>query len=156
MPDTIQSNPNIITLDRNIDPWSYSPTAVTNGNPAAEAREEYLQHQYAEQITAPDTEPVTVNEFETVPAQGELVGYATNQGNVIDPQNAEAVLAAAANAVDNIYGPTPEMLAAAAARENRERQNLAITQAGVYARRVEDMRDGALIAWGMPGDNSLN
>jgi hypothetical protein len=153
MPDTIQSNPNAIDLSSDIDVWQ-RPTVFDEKNPAVQALDEYMQHQYAEQLVAPDVE--SVNAYEAVPARGELTGYATNQGVVIDPQNAEAVLAAATHAVDNAFGATPEMLAAAADRENRERQNVAVTQAGVYAPRVEDMRDGALASWGMPGSDSLN
>jgi len=172
MPDTISPpNPGVIDLRSN-DVWQYPLGAdIDPDNPAAEAREEYRQQQYAEQLAAPDPEsfaiesgqplrPIregaAVNQFETVPGQNEAVTYTTNQGVVINPQHAEAVLAEAASAVDNAYGATPEMLAAAAARQSREQLAAAVAQAGVYAPRVEAMRDRALIDWGMPGDNSLN
>lgn len=149
MHDTIQPTPNAMTLGSEAGGWQSSADIIDN-NPAAEARAEYFQHTYAEALTAPEP----ANSLETVPAQGEIAGYAT--ARVIDPQHAETVLAAAATAVDNAYGATPEMQAAAVARENRERQAVAITQADAYAPRLLAMRDRALRDWGMPGDNSLN
>ena len=145
MSNTISpSNPNTITLDPNdVNVWQFPAGADVDSNPAADAHAEYLHHQYIETLSAPEP----VNELEAVPAPGEIAGYATNDGRAIDPHHTESVLAAAATAVDTAYGATPEVLAAAADRENRERKIAADEQAGIYAPRVVVMRDRALIDW---------
>jgi hypothetical protein len=154
MSDTISpSNPNAIDLNTDLDVWRFPVAADRDSNPAAEARAAFNQQQYVDYMAAPDTaEPV--NTYETVPPQEQVSSYATHTGEAVDPQHAEAVLVEAARVVAN--AATPEMIAAAAARNNQERHNAAVAQAGVYAIRVEDMRDSALLQWGAEGDASVN
>ena len=148
MSNTIsQPSPNMIDLHSQ-DVWQYPASAEMDPtNPAVQAREEFQQHQYIEALAGP---------AETVPATGEIHGYATNDGNVIDPAHSEAVIAAAQQSVADAFAADPDLLAMQQANEvqrlSREQHAAAVVQAGAYAPRIEDIRDCALINWGAEGE----
>lgn len=159
MPNTIGSpDPNKIDLREEAGMWQYPTTPELDENPAAQARAEHLQHEYVEAlarddyVSTPEFAAGPVNDFETVPATGEIAGYATNTGNAIDPSHSEAVVAAAQASVADAFAADPDMLAMVRANEeqriNRERHAEALRRADAYAPRLEDMRDRALLDWG--------
>jgi hypothetical protein len=142
----------MITLDRDDHVWQYPHTAdLDPDNPAVQARAEHIQHEYAEAVFAPLSEADAVNDYETVPAAGEVQGYAANNGNVIDPAHSEAVLAAAEASVANAFAD-PDMLAMHRANEEqrlkREHQAEALSRATALTERIGDMQDRALLDWG--------
>lgn len=120
------------------DVWSFPITAENPAetNPAAIAREEYVQYQYAENLAAPDYTEAVENaaaEVDTIYADGV---YADRNGNAIDPIHAEDALRQAAGVVDA-----------------REQHEAAVGQSQIYARRIVQMRQGATDNWGAYSSN---
>lgn len=161
MSNTLSQNPDIISWDRN-DPsvWSFPNTANFDAeNPAAEARAEHLQHEYVEALSRPDDSldtpeiaPGPVNGYEAVPAAGDVHGYATNGGNVIDPAHAQDSLDQVRAVVDHVFAVDPDMRAMQQANVeqqiNREHRAQALSRAAALTERVGDMQDRALLDWG--------
>lgn len=149
MTNIINTAPN----PQSADMWQY-PVGIdkTAGDIA-----EMQQGNYADFLAAPDLESqavehglpttriregaATVNNLEVVPASDQLIGYETQNGNVIDPQSAEAVLTSAAQVVNEAYAALPE---AQQVQLHQEHQQAANTQAAVYAPYIEKMREHAL------------
>jgi hypothetical protein len=127
------SQPNFNNPSEPRDVWTFPITAenTVETNPAAIAREEYAQHQYAESLATPDyTEAVENAAAEVDSAYADGV-YADRDGNAIDPAHAEDALRQAANVVDA-----------------REQHEAAVGQSQIYARRIMLMRQGASANWG--------
>src|SRR5687768_587131 len=119
MSNTIGSpDPNKIDLREEAGMWQYPAIAELDGNPAAQARAEHLQHEYVEALARPDDDlvapeiaPGPVNDYEAVPAAGDIAGYATNTGDAIDPAHSEAVVAAAQASVAEAFAADPDVVA---------------------------------------------
>ncbi len=138
---------NIINTPSNQSPeiWPYPVGALA----------EMQQSNYANYLTAPDPEsqavehglptaPIregAVNNLEAVPQIDQLIGYETNDGRVIDPQSAEAVLASASHELHEVLETMPE---AQQTRMRQEHERKARMQVGLYAPYIEKMREHAL------------
>ncbi len=130
--------------------WQYPPGSDT----VASQIEEAQQHNYAAFIAAPDVASMAVeqgmplspiregavNAFESVPSPDTLVGYADRHGDAIDPQAAEAVLADAAQSVNEAFAAMPQ---AQQERLQQEHLQAANARAREFGPTVVMMRDGA-------------
>lgn len=100
-------------------------------NPAAAARAEHLQHEYAERLAAPDPADAVQDaaiEVDNAYASGVYTG---RDGNAIDPAHSEAVLREAAEVVDTHANHLE-----------------AVARVQVYGPMLENLRSGAEQSWG--------
>lgn len=151
MSNIIASNPGRIELREDNSTWNFPNTreevAFDDSNPAAQARNEYEQHLYAEALAG---------EAEQLPTEPtESYNYVTHDGRAIDPSHAESVLSDAREVVTSAYdAATPEAATHAESVAGRE---AFIAHAAQLAGRLGDsltiIRENAATNWDADNKN---